>query len=242
MSGNNLDLAQIFTLVANNLAQNQSALNQADTANHDHGDNIVQIFNTISKTVQSHKNEPVAQQLAYAGKTLGTMQSGSAQIYAKGLMQASKQFKGKTLDQNTLPILLQALMGGGAPVPKKAANPGMDMLGQLLGGMSGGGGGGVNLSDGVDMNDILSLGGSLLGGQQQSGGGVNLSDGIDMNDILSLGGSLLGGQQQRSSSPLESIIGSFLGNSAVGSGYRAQSGQIIIQTILQLLAGMAAKR
>ncbi len=238
MSGNQLDLAQIFQLVANNLAQSQSALNQADTANHDHGDNIVQIFNTITKAVQSQKGEPVAAQLAHAGKTLSAMKSGSAQLYSKGLIQASKEFKGKTLNQDTLPILLQALLGGGTPTPKKAENPGMEMLGQLLGGTSGGG---VNLSDGVDLNDILSLGGSLLAGQQ-SGKGVDLTDGVDMNDLLALGGSLLGGQQQRSASPLETIIGSFLNNSAVGSGYRAQSGQIIIQTILQILAGMAAKR
>ncbi len=42
-----LDLSSLFGAAAQTLAANQSSLNQADTENQNHGDNMVQAFNMI---------------------------------------------------------------------------------------------------------------------------------------------------------------------------------------------------
>ena len=39
-----LNLTKVFTAVQKELANNQAALNQADNFNHNHGDNMVEIF------------------------------------------------------------------------------------------------------------------------------------------------------------------------------------------------------
>jgi len=50
-SSQGIDLVQLFGAAAQALAANQSALNQADTLNGDHGDNMVQTFNLITLTM-----------------------------------------------------------------------------------------------------------------------------------------------------------------------------------------------
>ena len=47
MTNSQIDLLKLFQAAAGALQQNQSTLNQADTYNHDHGDNMVNTFNTI---------------------------------------------------------------------------------------------------------------------------------------------------------------------------------------------------
>ena len=75
-----IDLAQLFGVAAQALASNQSALNQADTGNGDHGDNMVQIFNLVTKALASQKNATPAEQLTYASQTLAqNATSGSSQ-------------------------------------------------------------------------------------------------------------------------------------------------------------------
>jgi hypothetical protein len=42
-----LDLSSLFNVATQALTANQSSLNQADTQNQNHGDNMVQVFNMI---------------------------------------------------------------------------------------------------------------------------------------------------------------------------------------------------
>ena len=49
------DLSAIFNAAAQALAANQSSLNQADTANQNHGDNMVQAFSMIAQAMASQR-------------------------------------------------------------------------------------------------------------------------------------------------------------------------------------------
>ena len=49
MANSPIDLSQVFLAVQGALAQNQTNLNQADTYNHDHGNNMVHTFDVITQ-------------------------------------------------------------------------------------------------------------------------------------------------------------------------------------------------
>ena len=93
---NQLNLLNMFKAVSGTLAQNQQNLNQADTYNHDHGDNMLDVFNVITQAMQTKKTAAPADQLEYASQLLRQKKSGSAQLYSQGLSQASKEFQGRT--------------------------------------------------------------------------------------------------------------------------------------------------
>ena len=52
MTKNSVNLASIFGAVAEDLAQNQEVLDQADHYNNDHGANMVQTFQTIASALE----------------------------------------------------------------------------------------------------------------------------------------------------------------------------------------------
>src|SRR5262245_37781656 len=92
-----MDLGSLFNVATQALAANQSSLNQADTENQNHGDNMVQAFNLISQALASQQGSSPSQQLSHASQYLaqnGT--SGSAQIYSQGLAQAAQQLQGQS--------------------------------------------------------------------------------------------------------------------------------------------------
>jgi hypothetical protein len=118
---NPLDLGNLFQSVIGTLAQNRESLNQADTNNHDHGNNMVNTFELIARAIQEKKDTNPAEQMAYAAQILSGQKSGSAQLYAKGLSQASQQFQGQQVTSDNAPSLIQALLGvGESPVLQSA--------------------------------------------------------------------------------------------------------------------------
>ena len=157
-----LNLLTLFQGVASTLQKNRSSLNQADTHNSDHGDNMVDIFELISQAVGEKKDTPAADQLAHAGKLLQGMKSGSAQEYAKGFSQAANQFQGQQLSTDNVGSLLQTLLGGGqAPA---ASDESGDVLGSLLSGLTGGSQGD---DSGIDAGDILTAGLAFFSSKQR---------------------------------------------------------------------------
>jgi hypothetical protein len=50
--GDPLDLASLFQSVTQNLIGNKDVLNQADTYNNNHGDNMVEIFRVITQAME----------------------------------------------------------------------------------------------------------------------------------------------------------------------------------------------
>ena len=124
----------MFGSVTRELAANRDQLNQADTYNHNHGDNMVDIFGTITEAAKTKKNAEASEQLAYAAEMFGQhSNSGSAQLYQEGLVKASQQLKGQQVDSRNLTTLISTLMGAeqtAKPTPQGGSG---DMLGALLG-------------------------------------------------------------------------------------------------------------
>src|SRR5512138_773201 len=99
MPQNSLDLAGIFGMITQSLAENQQSLNQADTYNQDHGDNMVQTFQTITSALQQKSGSSDSTALRYAASQLSRKTtSGSGQLYAQNLAQAADRLKGKSID------------------------------------------------------------------------------------------------------------------------------------------------
>ena len=112
-----IDLGQLFQTVTGTLANNKASLNNADTNNHDHGDNMVNTFELITRAIKEKKGANPSDQLAYAAEILSQQKSGSAQLYAKGLSQASQQFQGQQVTSDNAMTLIPTLLGiGEAPV------------------------------------------------------------------------------------------------------------------------------
>jgi hypothetical protein len=252
-----VDMAQLFGAVAGTLAENRQSLNKADVHNHDHGDNMVQIFNLVTQVMQQNKSADPASQLAQASKALAGSQSGSAQLYAGGLAQAAKQFKGQeqvTLE-NALP-LVQTLLGGGQAQAPAQGNMTADLLGALLGGGqaqpqaggagdllgallgAGGGQGTASAGQGPAGAELL---GALMGGTDAQGN-RQVDTGKLLSAGLNVGMAYLAAKQQGSSNS-QALIGALLKGSPLGqSPHRAQSGALVADTMLSLLGAMSQKK
>jgi hypothetical protein len=78
---------------------------------------MVNTFELITRPMQEKKDANPSDQLAYAAAILSGQQSGSAQLYAKGLSQASQQFQGQQVTSDNAMTLIPTLLGiGEAPV------------------------------------------------------------------------------------------------------------------------------
>lgn len=222
MATKNIDLVKLFGSVAKTMVQNQTQLNTADTFNHDHGDNMVQIFEVITQAMKEKKTATPADQLAYASQLLrAKSQSGSAQLYAEGLQDASSQFKGvKQVTPDVAMTLIQTLLGAQGSVPATSALPqggGADLLGNLLGG--------------------------LTGMQQPAAAGTQQGDQpqIDIGQLLNAG-MAFAQTKQSGGSNLDAILNAVVSSSRMGeSAHRSQSGTLVANTLMQALSKMAAK-
>lgn len=242
MATQSVDLAQLFGSVASTLLENKETLNKADAHNHDHGDNMVEIFQAVTQAVQQKQTATPSEQLAYASQIVQSKsQSGSAKLYAEGLQNAATKFKGKkTVTTDNAVTLLQALMGTQTKVTpqtlqsqaKAAYGSGSsaDLLGSLLGGMTRS----AQSAPAEGAGDLL---GSLLGGR--SGAAQQPTRSEASGDLL---GSLLGGLAGTSDTPAgqddgADLLGPLLGGLTGTTSGKKTSGKIDVNTLLK--AGMA---
>lgn len=160
-----VDMSALFGAAAKALAANKASLNEADAENHNHGDNMVQVFNMISQAMASQRGAPPAEQLNHASKYLaqnGT--SGSAHVYSQGLAQAAQQFKGQqAVTPDNAMLLIQSLLGDGQSAPSQ----GGDLLGALLGGQQSTQQGGGSKKEGLDLGDLVNAGLTFMNAKQQ---------------------------------------------------------------------------
>ena len=250
-----LDLEQLFSSVLTTMQQNRRALNEADEANHDHGDNMVDTFATITQAMRDTPGEAPSDRLAYAAEILGRRNSGSARMYADGLWQASREFEGKQVTRSNAAGLIQTLLGGGhaTPIQEEGSRGLGDLLGSMLGGQqqqpqqsSGGLGdllgsmlGGQQQQAPQSSGGLGDLLGSMLGGQQQQQ--PQQSDGLDMGDLLKAGMAYMSAKA-RGASNLQAIVSAVVAASAMGSGYREQSSSLVVNTLINAIQGMAGSR
>lgn len=235
---NKVNLASLFQVVAGSLADQKETLNNADTYNHDHGNNMVETFTVISQAMQAKRNATPADQLAYASQLLRERQSGSAQLYAQGLSQASKEFQGqkKVTPDNSIK-LIQALLGGG----QAPAAPDQAGMGDLLGTLLGGGNANTQQSQGGtgEMLGMLLGGSGAPQGQSQS---QQSSPGVDMGDLLNAGMAFMNTKSQGGNNA-QALVNALVSASAMGnSGHRSQSGAVVVNSLLQAISNMSGKK
>lgn len=214
-SNASVDLAKMFGAVAKAMAENQTDLNQADSYNHDHGDNMVQIFNTITKAIKEKPTASAAAQLGNASAALAkNTTSGSAKLYSEGLKNAANQFKGtQSLTATDAMQLIQLLLGSSGAAAQSSTpseSAGGDLLGSILGG--------------------------LTGSQQTQG---NTDSGIDLGDILNAGAAFLNAKESGKSG-LEAALSTLVTGSAVANqDYRSQSATLVADTLINVISQMA---
>ncbi len=209
-----LTLPSIFKAVSKTLSENEAVLNEADTYNHNHGSNMAKAFTTVSKAVAKKKDLPVSDQLAYASEVLKDSSSGSARFYAQGLANASQKFQGKQLNENTVGLLINALMGTQEPAQETSGAADQSLLGSLLGGLTGAQ---TQQQSQPSGGDLL---GSLLGGLTGSSQQQSQPSGGDL--LGSLLGGLTGSSQQQSQPSGGDLLGSLLGGMTGSSQQQSQ--------------------
>lgn len=223
MAAQNIDLAKLFGSVAKTMVQNQSSLNKADTYNHDHGDNMVQIFEVITQAMKEKSDASPADQLAYASQILRQKsQSGSAQLYAEGLSDAAAEFTGKkSITTDTAMTLVKTLLGAQGTVAAnntQSQGGAGDLLGSLLGGLTGA----QDTTAAADQSNPLSQ--------------------IDIGDLLNAG-MAFAQTKQSGGSNLDAIMNAVVSSSKMSdSEHRSQSGTLVANTLMQVVSQMAAKK
>ncbi len=218
MAGEQIDLFSLFRQATKSVKQNQTSLNQADTLNHDHGDNIVEIFDVITQAMKEKKTAEPADQLEYAAQLLRRKtSSGSTTVYANGLEQAAKQVLGKDLNVGTIMAIIQALMGSTQlPGQQSGQASGSDMLGSLVGQLLGGAG----------KTDASSSG---------------TGQGLDLTDLLGAGMDYMAAKQS-GKSDIEALTGALMSGSTMAqTPYRGQSGEVVTSALLKALTTMMKK-
>jgi len=243
MSEKKLDLGQLFGYVTQTLNQNRDELNAADTHNHDHGDHVVEVFEVVTQVAKENPDLEAAEILERASQLLKQKQTGTAQVYAQNLSQGAQKLQGKSLTQETLPLLIDALLGTSsakAEAPQQSQSQGGDLLGGLMGALMGGGQAPQETQPSQPQGggDLLGgLMGALLGGGQapqeaqpsQPQGGGDLLGGLM--------GALMGGGQQTNSGGLSD--GLDMGDLLRAGGafmQASQSGQGTLEAALSALA------
>jgi hypothetical protein len=204
------------------MTYNRDSLNQVDTYNHDHGDNMVEIFEVVAQAIKAKKIASPADQLAYASELLRQKESGSAKYYAGGLMTAAQKFTGRSVTPDNAMDLIQTLLGGAGAqgsAGTTAAQP--DMLGSLLSGL---GASGAQDSAGTPAASPDMLG-SLLSGPGASGaqGSAGAQPGLDIGSLLSAGMSYMNAKQ-RGETDGAALMGALTSATSGGNTpYRAKS-------------------
>jgi hypothetical protein len=207
------DLSALFNVAAQALAANQSSLNEADSLNQNHGDNMVQVFNMISQAMASQQGASPSAQLQHASEYLAqNTTSGSGQLYAQGLSQAAQQFQGQSaVTPDNAMQLIQSLLGGGQPQASAASSS-------------------------------AGLLGALLGGQAEQAQTAAQSSGLDLGALLSAGMTFMSAKQKGQDNVQAALTALMSTGPMAQSPHRRQSGQLVGNALLQAVAAMASGR
>ena len=212
MAQGQIDLMDLFSQVGKTMKQNKDTLNQADDYNHNHGDHMVEIFDVITQAMKEKKNADPADQLDYAADLLRRKaDSGSGQLYAEGFKKAAKRVTGKNVDAGTVMDILQTVLGADKAETRPPVQG--DLLTSVLGQLAGGGTSSTGSSgQGLDLGDLLGAGMDFMAARQSG-----------KSDLEALTGALVSGTRM-SESP-----------------HRAQSSQMVTNTLLKALSSMMNK-
>ena len=225
-----IDLNTLFSTVTKELAQNKETLNEADSYNHNHGNNMVQ------NAVAQRSDKPVEDQLSYASQVVKEKtNSGSAKLYAQGLEKAANNLSGQALNEQSIGTLLQSLMGLEQPQPKPQTQS-EDILGSILSGFTG------QSNEPVASNqpsqDSNMLGSLLSGLTGQSSEPVESDTPLGLDDLMQAGMAYFQSKQSGDNN-MEAIMSALIAASPMGkTSHRAQSASIVTSTIMNFMGNL----
>ena len=211
---NTSDLVKLFSTVQKVMDSQKDALNQSDTYNNDHGDHMVDIFQTITQAMTEKQDTTPSEQFSLASQLVGKQQSGSAQVYAQGLAQAAKQFSGEDgIPVESAMTLVQTLLGAGQQAGAGSSGEAGDLINTLLSGTSSGGQQGQGLLGNIDVGDVINAGAAFLNAKNKGG------------------------------SNMEAAIEALMAGSAMSdSAHRKDSGALVANALLQAVGALASKK
>jgi hypothetical protein len=169
-------LAPLFQAVGEALRQSQTALNQADSLNGNHGDHMVEIFQIAARAAQEQQAAELAEAMTYAAGLLEAQaDNGSARLYAHGLRQMAEQFQHYDISLDELVAYVQKVLREEKD-PGQTAEPGLarsgEVLKALLAGLTGWGQveeGQASSSRPLDMGALFGFGMAYWQAKQRGG-------------------------------------------------------------------------
>ena len=138
MNSSPIDLADLFAVARQAVAEHQQEINDLDGYNGNHGDNMTENMQLVVDALQQRRGQPPAAALEHASQRLQTEgRGGTIQYYAKGLERAAAQVQGRSsLTKNDALSVVQSLLGSipsqGYPQAEEQ-QPGSSVLDQVLG-------------------------------------------------------------------------------------------------------------
>ncbi len=111
MSDTELKLTDVFSSVAQKLAERRAELNAMDDINHNHGDHMVEIFQLAAKAAEEKEGAPLGEAMEHGADLLHQMTgNGSAQVYARGLKLLATQLRQRQIELGDLLAVVQGYL------------------------------------------------------------------------------------------------------------------------------------
>ena len=213
-------LAPLFQAVAEALRRSQAELNQADLANGDHGDHMVEIFEIAAQAAVERQDADLPEAMAYAASLLEEqVDNGSAQVYARGLRALADQLRFHEVTLEDLVAYVQHALR-----QEENSQPPAD----------------ENVSErrtGAVLKALLS---GLVNWQNLEKGEPATERPLDMGALFEFGLAYLQARQRGGERP-EILAQAAVSVSPLGKiAHRSQSGRIAIQAFLQAMQGYPA--
>ena len=206
-------LAFLFQRTAEVLRANRDTLNQADPYNGDHGDHMLEIFEIASQAASEKGGESLADIMEYASQLLRRCEgNATAVIYAQGLAQFGLQIRKFGVTQD-------------------------ELIGYIGGVLADKDEGTASSSQGAGEGSVLkALLTGLAGWRAVAQGKEPPAGSPDTGYLFDLGVAYMQAKARGGSKP------EILANAAISASplseppYRARSGRLVIQTILEAFA------
>jgi hypothetical protein len=210
-------LRQAFDQAQRQMEARREEFNRADSANTNHGDHMVEVFQVAAQAIQ--EDDDLAQAMRRAADRLaGLGENGSAQVYARGLYAFAGQFAERQIGLDDLLRYLQgALHKENASSPSGSAPRGSDVLKALMGGLA-------------EWKAALNQAPTDAGHGDLAGGGV------DMGFVIELGSAYMAARNS-GGSQTEVVAEAAVATSPLSQvEHRAVSGKAAVLAILESLA------
>jgi hypothetical protein len=205
-----IDLTALFQAGVAVLIQERDSLNQADDANHNHGDHMLEIFQLAVRAASEKRDSDLADAMLYASDQLRLLSdNGSAQVYARGLALLAEQFRSRQITLEELVPYVRAYLH-----PEQSEEKGRDQ---------------------ARSGEILKAMLSALADWEHAEAGKATDGGLDMGYLFGVGMAYLQAKQQ-GGDRLHILAETVVSASPLGRiPYRHRSGVLVISSLLQAM-------